>query len=146
MSAAALDAAFVRRHLAALDHALGNLRHFVGRSQAELRRDLDARWAVERGLQICTQSSLDVAKHLAPAPGAEALDDAIAILRLGELHVLPADFALRFRGVADLHDVLVHAYLEYDLKFLYAMLNERLEDFAQFAQHVEAWLGSARDA
>jgi uncharacterized protein YutE (UPF0331/DUF86 family) len=138
MSAGALDAALVRRHLAALGQALAHLRHFAGRSQAELRGDLDARWAIERGLQICSQNALDVAMHVAAMPGAE--DYEAAIDRLADLGVLSAEFAERFRAVAGLRNVLVHAYLEFDLKFLHAVLTERLEDFAVYAQHVEAWV------
>jgi uncharacterized protein YutE (UPF0331/DUF86 family) len=138
MSADALDVALVRRHLVALNQALTHLRHFSGRSQSELRGDLDARWAIERGLQICSQNALDVAMHVAAIPGAD--EGEAAIDRLAELGVLPAAFAARFRAVAGLRDVLVHAYLEFDLKFLHAVLSERLGDFAVYAGHVEAWL------
>jgi uncharacterized protein YutE (UPF0331/DUF86 family) len=146
MSRRDLDAALVRRHLTALRQAGAHLRHFVGRSQAELRGDLDARWAIERGLQICAQNALDVAEHVAATGGARAPDAEAAIDRLAALAVLPAGFAARFRAVAGMRDVLAHAHLEFDLKFLHAMLNERLGEFAEFGQRVEAWVAERESA
>jgi uncharacterized protein YutE (UPF0331/DUF86 family) len=140
MDAVALDAGLVRRHLAALEGAVENLRHFAGRSLAELRGDLDARWAVERGLEICAKNALDVAAHLAAARGQSAADAAGAIERVGELGVLPRDFAERFRAIASLREVLTHAHLEYDVSYLHATLNQRLDELAQFAGHVQTWL------
>ena len=140
MSPGRPDATLVRRHLAALDAALTRVGRFAGRSQAAMRGDLDALWAVERGLQLCAQNALDIATHIAATSGAEAADYASSVDRLAEIGVLPADFAARFRGIAGFRNVLVHAYLELDLVVLHAVLNDRLGDFARFAEHVEAWL------
>lgn len=143
MSPGRPDVALVRRHLAALDAALAHVRRFAGRSQAALSGDLDALWAVERGLQLCAQNALDIATHLAATSGAEAADYASSVDRIAALGVLPAEFAARFRGIAGFRNVLVHAYLELDLTVLHAVLNDRLDDFARFAEHVEAWLAQA---
>jgi uncharacterized protein YutE (UPF0331/DUF86 family) len=137
-----LDASLVRRHLAALDRAVQQLRRHAGRSPDALR-DLDEAWAIERGLQICVQNCLDVATHLAAAAGRDVPDYATAVDRLAELGALPGDFARRFRGVAGFRNVLVHAYLELDPALVHGILNERLEDFRTFAAHVEKYLDPA---
>jgi len=56
--------------------------------------------------------------------------------------VLPAEFATRFRGVAGFRNVLVHAYLDVDLGRVHAVLNDHLDDFTEFARHVEGWVRS----
>ena len=144
MSPGEIDAALVRRHLLALDRALEVLRRHRGRSLEELEDDLDELWAVERGLQVCAQNVIDVATHLAAGAGRDVPDYASAIDRLGELGILTREFASRFRSVAGFRNVLVHGYLEVDVRLVHRLLNERLEDFAEFARGVERYLISKR--
>jgi len=131
------DETVIRRRLAALRRALENLRRHAGRTAADLRADADLRWAIERGLQLCAQNTLDIATHLVAAAGLDAPDYATAIDRLAELSILPAEFAVRFRQVAGFRNVLVHGYLEVDLEQIARILSERLEDFAEFAAYIE---------
>ena len=53
---------------------------------------------------------------------------------------MPPGFAARFGAVAGFRNVLVHGYLEVDLELVARFLAERLEDFEEFARHVERWL------
>jgi uncharacterized protein YutE (UPF0331/DUF86 family) len=140
MSPGTPDAQVVRRHLLALDEAVRNLRRHAGRPVAAIEIDLDARWTVERGLQLCAQNTLDLATHLAASAGRDTPDYATAIDALGELGVLPADFARRFRGIDGLRNVLVHGYLAVDAGRLHRMLNVDLSDLAEFARFVEAYM------
>jgi len=123
----------------ALDAALANLRGHAGRPLAAL--DVaDEAWVVERGLQLCAQNVLDVATHLAASAGRDAADYASAIDDLGALGIIPADFAARFRAVAGFRNVLVHGYLAVDRRRVHELLNQRLDDFVEFAAHIEAFL------
>lgn len=142
MSPGAVDAALVRRHLLALDAAVQALRRHAGQPMVRLRDDTDERWTVERGLQLCAQNCLDVATHLAASAGRDAPDYASAIDALGHLGVLPAEFVHRFRGIAGFRNVVVHGYLAVDPAVLYRLLNQGLDDFAEFARQVEHYLGA----
>ena len=142
MSPGVLDAALIHRHLSALDAAVRQLRRHAGRP-VEALADLDESWTVQRGLQLCVQNCLDVATHVAAAAGRDVPDYATAIDRLGELGALPPDFARRFRAVAGFRNVLVHGYLDVDPGVVHRILNERLDDFASFARHVAAHVGTA---
>jgi uncharacterized protein YutE (UPF0331/DUF86 family) len=138
------DAAVVRRHLLALDEALQQLRRHQGRPRDELARDHDRRWAVERGLQLCAQNALDIATHLAAASGRDVGDYAAAIDALGDLGILPEDFAQRFRGIAGFRNVVVHGYLELDLTIVHQLLESGLDDLVTFARHVHNYLDTLR--
>ena len=142
MSPGELDASVVRRHLLALDQALQTLRKHQGRPVDELRSDREERWVVERGLQLCTQNVLDVATHLAATAGRDVPDYATAIDQLSDLSVLPAGFAARIRPVAGFRNVIVHGYLDVDLEIVHRLLNDRLDDFAEFARLVNLYLDS----
>ena len=134
------DPEVLRRHLAALTEALGHLRSYSGRTAAELRTDAALRWTVERGLQLCAQNALDIATHIAAAAGRDSPDYATAIDRLGELAVLPADFAARLRPLAGFRNVLVHGYLQVDLAVVERVLKEELDNLAAFAVHVNQYI------
>ena len=140
MSPGELDASVVRRHLLALDQALQTLRKHQGRAVKLLQSDREERWVVERGLQLCTQNVLDVATHLAASAGRDVPDYATAIDQLADLGVLPGEFAARIRPVAGFRNVIVHGYLDVDLEIVHRLLNDRLDDFAEFARLVSRYL------
>ena len=140
MSPGRPDPETIRRHLAALDTALLQLRRHAQRPLEDLRNDLDLLWAVERGLQLCVQNVLDLATHLVASAGRDAPDYASAIDQLGALGVLPGPFAQRLRAIAGFRNVLVHGYLEVDVARLHRVLSQQLDDFVEFADHVERTL------
>ena len=140
MSPGELDASIVRRHLLALDQALQTLRKHQGRSVDALKSDREERWVVERGLQLCTQNVLDIATHLAASAGRDVPDYATAIDQLADLGVLSAEFAARVRPVAGFRNVIVQGYLDVDLQIVHRLLNDRLDDFAEFARLVNRYL------
>ena len=137
MSPGQPDPAVVRRHLLALDEAVQRLRRHAGRPLSALQADADERWTVERGLQLCAQDAVDIATHLAASAGRDAPDCASAIDVLGDIGILPAEFALRFRAIAGFRNVLVHGYLGVDLPRMHRLLNAGLDDFGDFARLVE---------
>ena len=100
---------------------------------------------VQRGLQLCAQNALDFATHLAASAGRDVPDYAAAIERMGDLGVLPPEFAARFRPVAGFRNVIVHGYLDVDLGMVHRLLNEHLDDFAEFARHVNRQLATLAD-
>ena len=140
MSPGQPDTDLVLRHLHALDEALTSLRAHRGPTIEDLERDKDERWIVERGLQLCAQNVLDVATHLAASSGYDVPDYASALDRLEELRVLPPEFVQRFRGIAGFRNVLVHGYLDVDLRVLHTVLRERFDDFGEFARLVRRYL------
>lgn len=140
MSPGSFDAAVVQRHVLALDAAVQHLRQHAGHPLAALTSDPDRRWAVERGLQLAAQNALDIATHLAASQGRDVPDYATAIDTLGELGILPGDFAARFRGLAGFRNVLVHGYLGVDVTRVHHLLNAGLADFEEFVRHVQAYL------
>ena len=146
MSPGRPDARAVDRHLIALRHALATLRRHAGAPPAAFAADSERRWAVERGLQLCAQNALDVASHISSAVGLDPGSYGSSIDCLVEAGALPRAFAQRFRGIAGFRDVLVHGYLEIDPDLLATMLSDRLDDFEEFASHVEHWLAGQTSA
>ena len=140
MSPGEIDDRVIHRHLLALNHAVLALERHAGQPVALLVESSDERWTVERGLQICIQNVLDVATHIAAGLGRDVPDYASAIDVLAEVGALPKTFVSGFRDVAGFRNILVHGYLEVDLEVLHRVLNTRLQEFTEFAGHVENFL------
>lgn len=146
MTPGRVDRRVLDRHLIALRAAADALRRHAGVSPRALRADVDRCWAVERGLQLCAQNALDVASHIASAAGFDPDTYGSSIDCLIRARVLPRTFGDRFRAVAGFRNVLVHGYLEVDLDVVAALLAEHLDDFDEFARHVERWLADPANA
>ena len=131
------DREVVRRHVSALRDALANLRRHSSATASEMRVDADLRWAVERGLQLCAQNTLDIATHIAAAAGVDAPDYTTAIDRLPEVSAVPAELAARLRPIAGFRNVLVHGYLQTDLSIVERVLREKLDEFDEFADAID---------
>jgi uncharacterized protein YutE (UPF0331/DUF86 family) len=140
LSPGKVDPAVVRRHLLAIDAAVQRLRRRAGRPLSALVGDADTQWIVERGLQLCAQNAVDVVTHLAASAGRDTPDYASAIDALGELGALPAEFARRFRGVAGFATCSFTGYLRIELERVHELLSSGLDDFVEFAGHIERFL------
>jgi uncharacterized protein YutE (UPF0331/DUF86 family) len=64
------------------------------------------------------------------------------IARLRALGILPVEFTEKIKSMAGFRNLLVHGYIEVDLKEVYRVLHENLSDFETFGRHVEAYLVS----
>jgi uncharacterized protein YutE (UPF0331/DUF86 family) len=58
---------------------------------------------------------------------------------MGELGVLPPDFARHLAPLAGLRNILVHEYLSVDWDQVYRNLHH-LEDLERFASFIRGWL------
>lgn len=142
MSPGEIDPEVIRRHLMGLRWAVEALKQHRGCSTEDLESDSDLRWAVERGLQLCAQNTLDIATHVAVAAGRDVPDYAAAIDALAGIGALPREFARGFRNIAGFRNVLVHGYLDVDVALVNRLLNERLSDFTEFADYMERLLAA----
>jgi len=108
----------------------------------EFLKDPYLRDIVERNLEVAAQCCIDIANRIIATEEAPQPSDYYeSLLRLGELGVLPIEFARRFASVAGLRNVLVHEYLAIDWDEVYASL-QNLEDLRIFARSVKHWLAS----
>jgi uncharacterized protein YutE (UPF0331/DUF86 family) len=105
-----------------------------------LQTDLDELWTVEHGLQLCAQNALDSATHIAASAGRDVPDYASALDALAAIGVLDPVFSARFRPIAGLRNLLVHGYIEVDIPRVHQLLNQRLDDFAEFAAKITSYL------
>ena len=123
-----------------LSERLGRLEPLKSKSKVEFDRDPYLRDIAERNLEVAAQCVLDISHRLISVTGAlKPRDYYEAILRLGELGVLPPDFAAHLAPLAGFRNILVHEYLSVDWQEVYRNL-QQIDDLAKFADLVRQWL------
>ena len=135
----------VERRLAHLLESVDVLKEFRLETLEQLVSDRRARWGLERGMQTCIQAVLDIAGYLAASSGRTVPDDyRSGIMLLAAAGILPHEFAARIAPMAGLRNILVNEYLEVDLEVLKSVLVEHLDNFVEFAAHIERYLGGTQ--
>jgi len=136
-----MDRALIRRRLADLQRNLQTLQQWKSVSYEDWAASTEKVWAVEHGLQTSIQIVLDIGNHLLVDLGENNVEDySGVIVRLGTAGILPVEFSKRIRPMAGFRNLLVHEYAEVDLKEVYRILRDHLDDFEDFGKHIEAYL------
>ncbi len=130
----------IERRLDELNERLARLEPLTKRARSDFDQDPYLRDIVERNLEVAALCVLDISHRIIAIEGAQKPSDYYqAILRLGEIRVLPQEFATALAPLAGFRNVLVHEYVTLDWDLVYQHL-ARLKDFERFADHVRTWL------
>ncbi|MCC3145620.1 DUF86 domain-containing protein [Halanaerobium sp. Z-7514] len=130
----------VNKKIQELDKYLKQLRKYEGICADELKNDLDKMWIVERGLQLSIQLILDIGNHILADKGISVDKYADIFIKLGENNIIPKKFAENIKGMAGFRNILVHEYAEIDVEIIANVLNNSLDDFKKFAEHINNYL------
>jgi uncharacterized protein YutE (UPF0331/DUF86 family) len=110
------------------------------KTRTDFDRDPYLRDIVERNLEIAAQCCIDISHRIIAVQGArKPVDYQDAILSMGELGVLPPEFARHLAPLAGFRNILVHEYVRVDWDRVYRALHN-LEDLERFAALVRRWL------
>jgi uncharacterized protein YutE (UPF0331/DUF86 family) len=135
----------IERRLDELSERLARLQPLSDRDRIEFDQDPYLRDIVERNLEIAAQCCIDISHRIISLEGArKPVDYYDAILSMGELGVLPAEFARHLPPLAGFRNILVHEYVRLDWDQVVRALH-RLEDLERFAALVRRWLRQRMD-
>ncbi|MDP3106081.1 MAG: DUF86 domain-containing protein [Candidatus Methanoperedens sp.] len=107
----------------------------------DINEDFTLRGAIERYLEVSLECVLDIGEMVISKEGfrkPETYKEVIEIL--GEVGILPEDFAERFAEAAKFRNILVHMYAEVDVEMVYEILQNNLGDFDEFAKYIAGYL------
>ena len=125
-----------------LSERLARLRPVRDRTRIDSDEAPYLRDIAERNLEVSAQCCIDISHRTISIECAQKpIDYYDAILRMGELGVLQADFARRLAPVAGFRNVLVQEHVAVDWDEVYDALH-RLEDFERFAGSVRRWMAN----
>ena len=131
----------ITKKLLELEEYIQQLRRFQSYSYSEIEGNLERIWAIERGLQITIQIIIDVGNHILASIGRNQIESYTDVLsKLGECDILPVEFVEKIKGMAGFRNVLVHQYAEVDLRRVYDVLQNRLDDFAEYIGYIQSYV------
>ena len=130
----------IEQRLSELSERLARLKPLIGKSRTDFDQDPYLRDVVERNLEIAAQCIIDICHRIIALENARKPNDYYeAISMMGELEVLPPDFARHLTPLAGFRNILVHEYLGVDWDYVYDHL-QHLGDLERFAGHIREWL------
>ena len=130
----------IERRLDELSERLARLQPLKDKARAEFDGDPYLRDIVERNLEIAAQRCIDISHRIIAIENAvKPRDYYEALLRLGELEVLPPEFARHLAPIAGFRNILIHEYLVIDWDQVYGNL-QNLDDIESFAAYIRNWL------
>jgi uncharacterized protein YutE (UPF0331/DUF86 family) len=138
-----MDTTPIAARLSAIARSVSALRELQRLSLDEFEADHILQSAAERDFQVAIQAALDIASMVLASVSVDVpVTYAEIFAGLADIDVIPADFAQKLVGMAKFRNVLVHMYLEVDLKLMYRYIQDNLEDFEAFTRYVSEYLAS----
>jgi len=135
-----LEFAGIERRLDRLNECLQKLEPLRQRPLAEFQADAYLRDIVERNLEVAAQCCIDIANRIITLENASRPADYYeSLLRLGEIGVLPIEFAQQIAPLGGFRNILVHEYLNIEWNIVYDNL-QRLAELLRFADYVRRWM------
>ena len=142
-----IDAEIIQKRLEKLHQYISLLQKLSEQPLSRFLSDPFVQGNVERYLQLSIQVSLDIGNHILAEIETRAPEEYRDIfILLGENKVVPVDLAKKMAPLAGLRNILVHDYLEIDLKRIYKFLKNDLSDFSEFAKYISKYVfGKEKD-
>ena len=142
-----IDTKLIRKKLSELENNIHTLERLKVYSLIELQNNREKAWSVEHGLQLTIQIVIDTGNHILAASGEQEIEDYVDVIdKLGERDIIPQEFAQAIRGMAGFRNILIHEYGTVDIKKVYYVLQDQLDDFRKFAQYIDLYLMGQTDS
>jgi uncharacterized protein YutE (UPF0331/DUF86 family) len=130
--------------LSTIANCVNALRELQSLSYNEFASDHVLHSSAERDFQVAIQAALDIASMLLAEYTTTVPEDYASLFsKLAEVGIVPPDLAYKLVGMAKFRNILVHMYLQLDLKRVYSYLQHNLGDLELFAQYVSEYLTRA---
>ena len=112
----------------------------------ELISNYELRSAIERNLHVAIESALALGEMIISELGGEPPEtNKEVFIRLGELGVIPSNFAERLAPLAGLRNILVHQYNRVDPQKILEFLPRIIRDLRDYIGYVMNFLSESSD-
>lgn len=134
-----LDKNFIIRKVKLIHEELSHLEELSNFSVEEIAADYKKTAIVERLLEKIITRAIDINQHIIAEMGkgterVRGYGD--TFLALSQLGVYPQEFAQQIAPSAGLRNRLVHEYNELEQGIIYRSINEALEQYTKYCQHI----------
>ena len=131
----------IEKHLEDMATRVARLRRYQQISFEGFANDWQAIYASERGLQIAIQNLIDIGAHILAGLGDSQWNEYREIPPcLARRHIIPESNVKTLQEMIGMRNFLVLQHVEVDVKKVYAILRDHLDDFDHFARHIKRFL------
>jgi uncharacterized protein YutE (UPF0331/DUF86 family) len=122
-----------------MEETLRHLREYLTTDYEEFGRNWARQKVVERALQIMIEAMIDIGERLIALAGGSPAETSGAVMeRLQALGVVSR--ASRYVPMVRFRTFLVHQYEQVDLKILYGIVSQKLEDVEAFGAEIKTYV------
>jgi uncharacterized protein YutE (UPF0331/DUF86 family) len=128
-----VDSHVILARIDKIRESVGKLRKQAQRTEDAFISDSLATDSTERNLQTAIQAVIDIGNHIVADMDLGTPADYKEIFRLlAKNGILRDEQADRLISMTGLRNILVHEYLQIDLRLIYSIIRNDLDDFDQF--------------
>lgn len=138
------DIDLINRKLRKLASYLEELKPIGEKSFDEYKKDYFVKRTTERCIQLIVECATDINAQILVGVGTPPADYYESFIKVGEIGVIPEDFAAKLAPSAGLRNRLVHEYEEIKNKIVYISINETVSQFTKYMEYVTAYLQNSK--
>lgn len=137
----ALNPDVIEKKIAYLKDYLLDLEKVQNLSLEEYRDDIFRKRGIEKTLINVIQAAVDINNYiLAKSKKIAAADNYDSFIKMGEVGILPGDFAEKIAPAAGLRSRLVHEYDRIDDTVAMAAVQDAIREFPRYIEIIKAFL------
>jgi uncharacterized protein YutE (UPF0331/DUF86 family) len=111
-------------------------------SLEDFSASIDQQYVVLHALQLCIQAAIDIGAHIVvderwsvPSRSGEVFEI------LANHNAIPKTLSENLRKMAGFRNIIVHEYAEVDLKTVYEIWHESLDDIREYSKYISKHFG-----
>jgi uncharacterized protein YutE (UPF0331/DUF86 family) len=106
-----------------------------------IKNDIIVYWGIERGIQICIESVIDIANIVISVNDVKKPNTYRETVELiGTLGIIPKTFAKELSNMVGFRNILVHDYIKINEDVILEILSNNLDDFIKFSNYIRKYL------
>jgi uncharacterized protein YutE (UPF0331/DUF86 family) len=138
------DTEIVRERMSRAQRYLNDLMELGKISEEDFRTNRERQYAVLHALQLAIEACIEMGTHICAADAFGVPSSyAETFTLLGRAGIIDDKLKSDLEAMARFRNRIVHFYWEVDTDEVYAILRERLGDFAAYLRAIDAYLSKA---
>ncbi len=132
-----IDKELVRQKIKMADGYLEDMKIYLKEEKNASGMSTETRYALERVFHLAVEKMLEVNNYFIRVLNAKPVDDLQStFISMGDLGILPQDFARKISPITGVRNILVHQYEKLDFDLFLRNLRENIGDFETYFSHV----------
>lgn len=136
-----IDKEFIREKIKLAGDYLDEIKEFLKTDDKVIYSDLKSRYSLERVFLLLAEELIDINNYFVKTLGLKPIEDLkSSFLALGEIDILPLDFAQKISPLVGVRNILVHQYEKLDFNLFLKNLRTNLGDFEVYFRHILTYI------